>query len=117
MGLPFRLASITRRQTSTVAWSPRSLAASRTIQAASSGLSGLGSSRFIAEPWRAAVPNVAVVMVVGPRSASRPSRRLRKKRAGAPKVERRVAGILARFVEFQNAARSLEIEAAELAFQ
>src|SRR5260221_10470278 len=60
-GLPFRLASITRRQISTMAWSPRSFAASRTSQAASSGFSGFDSSvfapGFLPKRWPAAPPN------------------------------------------------------------
>src|SRR5580704_3203768 len=63
-GIPFRLASITRRQISTVAWSPRSLAASSTIQAASTGFSDVRSSE--AEPGSLRAPNDIAFMTNTP---------------------------------------------------
>src|SRR5450756_2236012 len=105
---------MTRRQTSTVGWSPRSLAASSTIQAAFSTFSGFGSS----EPMlgRLRTPNVSPFMAdtsPGFRSVVSLHRQRglsRRARIGIPRM-------LALLVEFQNAARGLDVEAAEFLFQ
>ena len=66
----FRFASITRRQAATVASSPRSFAASRTIQAASEGLSDFGSSEVIPGRPRVTAPNEIALFADFPRPIS-----------------------------------------------
>src|SRR6202790_4973673 len=108
---PFRLASMTRRQASTAASSPRSLAASRTIQAASAGLSEFGSPEVMAGRSRAMVPNDMAFIddfLSGARSSI--SMRMMRRRASGGRVRGR--GALARLIELQNAPRGLDIEAA-----
>src|SRR5215212_9406034 len=108
--VPFKLASITRRQTSTVAWSPRSFAASRTIHAASSGFSCLVSSEPL--PGRLRAPNeIAFIWLPLDRFSHRisPGRRLN--------VAVGDARIFARLIEFQNLMGRLHIEAAIFLFQ
>src|ERR1700693_27105 len=77
-GVFFRLASMTRRQASTVAWSPRSLAASRTFQAASRDLSGVVASETVPMRLDTTAPNEFVFTPISPPISDRSS--LRKKR-------------------------------------
>src|ERR1700686_3194225 len=115
-GVPFRLASMTRRQASTVAWSPRSFAASRTIQAASEDLSEFGSSAVVPRRSRATAPNgiaficdVPLPFRIGNLNTSSDGGRL------GPGLNTR--GILPGRGEFQAASRCLEVEAAKPPFQ
>src|ERR1700693_5540485 len=101
-GVLFRLASMTRRQASTVAWSPRSFAASRTIQAASEDFSEFGSSAVVPRRSRAAAPNgiaficdVPLPFRIGNLNTSSAGGRL------GPGLNTR--GILAGLIEFQDA--------------
>src|SRR5271156_1553209 len=114
-GAPFRLASMTRRQASTVTSSPRSLAASRTIQAASRGLSGFGSSETMSMRWPATAPNEIVFMVISPPISCLSS--LRKKRGLALDVGIGGRRVLAGLIKRQNAPGCLDVEAAELVLQ
>src|SRR5665213_1162856 len=116
-GLPFRLASMTRRQTSTVASSPRSLAASRTIQAVSEGLSGLGSSETTPKRWRVAVPNGIAFIADIPQPGSARSSLVHLQGGRAAQVGIRGSGGLARLIELQNAAGGLDIEPAVVFFE
>src|SRR5260370_32394824 len=119
-GLPFRLASITRRQISTVAWSPRSFAASRTSQAASSGFSGFDSSvfapGFLPKRWPAAPPNRIAFIADIPHPLSVRSS-LHGKRGLPLGAGIGASGMLARLIELQDAAGCLDVEAAKFAFQ
>src|ERR1700742_5114255 len=109
--IPFRLASMTRRQTSTVAWSPRSLAASRTIQAASSGFA---SPETTPKRSDAPAPNeIAFIADISPKTRAAIS--LHQKCGVGFGI--RIPGTFARLIEFQNSPRCLDIEAAKLAFE
>src|SRR5437588_11098453 len=115
--VPFRPASITRRQASTVTWSPRPLAASSTFQAASSDLSGFGSSEAAPRPSHAMAPNGIAFIVIPPPSSFRSSLAKKlspKKRGLALNVD---IAVLARLIKFQNAPGRLNVEAAKLVFQ
>src|SRR5438552_3642633 len=118
--VPFRLASMTRRQASTVTSSPRSLAASRTFHAASSDLSGVGSSEAMPRRSRAAAPNEIACMVMSPPISYRsslPKTLSPKKRGLALDVGIAGRGVLAGLIKFQNAPGRLDVEAAKLVFQ
>src|SRR5215208_3036331 len=106
---------MTRRQTSTVAWSPRSFAASRTIQAASSGLSFLVSSEPL--PGRLRAPNEIAFILAFPPSASDRSSHCISRSGCRLDVAVGSARIFARLVEFQNATRRLDIQPAIVPFQ
>src|SRR6516162_10745774 len=107
--MPRRLASITRRQTSTVASSPRSLAASSTSQAVSTGdLSDWASP--------AAERMLIESMVNFLRSTQYRCSARRDQRLGA-KAGLRRSGIPARTVKFENALRRLDVETIEIALQ
>src|SRR5437016_1934433 len=114
-GVPFRLASMTRRQASTVASSPRSLAASRTFQAASSDLSGFGSSEAMPKHSHATAPSEIAFIVISPPISYRSS--LPKNRGLAPDVGIGGCRVLAGLIKFQNAPGGLDVEAAKLVFQ
>src|ERR1700732_371474 len=104
---------MTRRQASTVSWSPRSLAASRTIQAASRGLSDCDASEAL--PGRLRAPNEIPFMADHPHPVS--GRHSLHRQRGLPLgAGIGIPGMLARLVEFQHAAGCLEIEAAKFAF-
>src|SRR5271169_3638085 len=112
--VPFRLASITRRQASTVTSSPRSLAASSTFQAASRDLSGFGSSETSACS-QATAPNETALMVISPPISYRLS--LGNTRGLARDVGTGGRGILAGLIEFHDAAGCRDVEVTELVFQ
>src|SRR6266700_536899 len=114
-GVPFRLASMTRRQASTVTSSPRSLAASRTFQAASSDLSGFDSSEAMPKCSHAAAPSEFAFIVISPPISYRSS--LPKKRGLAFDVGIGDRRVLAGLIKFQNAPGRLDVQAAKLAFQ
>src|SRR6266478_1294071 len=114
-GVPFRLASMTRRQASTVTSSPRSLAASRTFQAASSDLSGVGSSEAMPRRSHAAGPNEIAFIVISPPISCRSS--LPKKCGLAFDVGIGGRCVLAGLIKLQNAPRRLDVEPAKLVFQ
>src|ERR1700719_1651967 len=121
---PFRLASMTRRQTSAVASSLKSVAASRTVRAASSVPSCFEASMsvFAGPPFLpklsaadlpntgTALPNVTAFMFVSSHSGRGMRHRLRLAGLGS-------RPILAGLIECKNASRRLDVEAAVLAFQ
>src|SRR5215470_7052583 len=105
--LPFRSASMIRRQISTVAVSPRSLAASRTSQAASAGDRSSRSSPEArrSEEFMSCPCLLRMLLLVDrePRLAAG---------AGLGGV-----GLAARLIEFENALRGRDVEPAEFAFE
>src|ERR1700742_3439710 len=108
-GLPLRFASITRRQISTVTWSPRSLAASRTAQTLSCAPSGFAASDAISGRWRRALPKEMAVPAPLPKGfILRCDTRRLARRLGSGIVD-----IPARLIEFQDAAGRFDIEACE----
>src|SRR5471030_2256565 len=114
-GVPLRSASMTRRQISTVAWSPRSFAASRTIQAVSSGLFGLDPSATKSGRLRASVPksNEIAFIANNPLGPIVSMHRLRL----TPQLGIGIPRILAGLIKFKNAPGCLDVEVAKLDFQ
>src|ERR1700730_813720 len=113
--VPFRLASMTRRQASTVTSSPRSLAASSTFQATSSDLSGVSSSETAPVRSSATAPNENAFMVMPPPILCRSS--LRKTRGLARHVGTSGRSAFAGLVKFQNAPGRLDVEMTVFVFE
>src|ERR1035438_3113693 len=110
-GVPFRLASMTRRQASTVTSSPRSLAASRTFQAASRDLSGFGSSETTAHSDATAPNEVAFILIAPPISYRSSLRNTRGLVLDAGIGGRRV---LAGLIKFHNAPGCRDVEVTDM---
>src|SRR6202047_2503120 len=122
--LPFKLASMTRRQMSATASSLRSVAASRTVRAASSVPSCFDGSTllsatplFLPKVWGAALPNAGTALPNGIAFMLVGLHSWHGKRGLPLRAGLRCFAILARLIEGQNAPRCLDVEAAILAFQ
>src|SRR5882724_2289161 len=105
---------MTRRQASTVAWSPRSLAASSTSQAVSKD----SGARWSEAGSRSCTEMPGDITFIAdfrqPTSSRTPQCHLE---GAAIEVRNWIAGILARLIEFQHAPGRLRVDPAVLGFR